>query len=149
MDELHQKMGQISPAVIKQLIKQKIVLGLKLDVKSEASFCPTCAKVKPTCKPIQERVKYVFQALGDKIHSDMWGPATPQSYNSKLYYVSFTNNFMRWTTIYCVSQKSEVLSKYKEYKAWMRTQYSKHIKILQYNHGGKYLSKEFDTHLKA
>ena len=120
----------ISPTVIKRLIEQKIVLRLKLDVKYEASFCPTCAKVKPTCKPVpKERVKYISLALGDKIHSDMQGPAIPQRYHSKLYYVSSTNDHTRWTTIYCISQQSEVLSKYKKYKAWMRTQYGKHIKI--------------------
>ena len=143
-------MGHISSAVIKRLIKQKVVLGLELDIKSEASFFPTCAKAKPTRKPIpKEGVKYVSQALGDKIHLDVWGPATPQSYNGKLYYVSFTNDYTRWTTIYCISQKSEVLPKYKEYEAWMGTQYSKRINILQSNRGGEYLSKEFDTHLKA
>ena len=72
VDELHQKMGHISPAVIKCLIEQKVILGLELDVKYEASFCPTCAKAKATHKPIpKEQVKYVSQALGDKIHSDV------------------------------------------------------------------------------
>ena len=73
----------------------------------------------------------------------------PQSYNGKLYYVSFTDNYTRWMTIYCISQKSEVLAKYKEYKVWMRTQYSKLIKVLQSDRGGEYLSKDFDDHLKA
>ena len=76
---------------------------------------------------------------------DIWGPATPQSYNRKLYYVGFTDNYTRWMTIYCINQKLEVLAKYKEYKAWMRTQYSKPIKLLQSDQGGKYLSKEFDS----
>ena len=72
VDELHRTMGHISLAVIKWLIKQKIVLGLELDVKSKAIFYPTCTKAKPTLKPvIKERVEYVSQALGDKIHSDI------------------------------------------------------------------------------
>ena len=50
---------------------------------------------------------------------DVWGPATPQSYNRKLYYVSFTDDYTRWMTIYCISRKSEVLAKYKEYEASM------------------------------
>ena len=54
VDELHQEMGHISLAVIKQLTEQKVILGLELDVKSEASFCPTCAKANPTCKPVQK-----------------------------------------------------------------------------------------------
>ena len=73
----------------------------------------------------------------------------PQSYNKKLYYVSFTDDCTRWMTIYCISQKSEVLAKYKEYEAWLRTQHSKPIKILQSDRGGEYLSKDFDNHLKA
>ena len=63
--------------------------------------------------------------------------------------MSFTDDYTRWTMIYCISQKLEVLSKYKEYETWMRTQYSKCIKILQSDHGGEYLSKEFNTHLIA
>ena len=46
VDELHLKMGYISLAVTKQLIEQKFVLGLDLDIKYEASFCPTCSKAK-------------------------------------------------------------------------------------------------------
>ena len=87
LDELHQKMGHISHAVVKCLIEQKIVLGLELDTKSEPTFCTSCAKARPTRKPVpKERVNYISHALGDKIHSDVWGPATPQSYNKKLYY---------------------------------------------------------------
>ena len=110
-------MGHISHVVIKCLIEQKIVLGLKLDTKSEPTFCTSCAKARPTRKPVpKERVDYISHALGDKIHSDVWGPATLQSYNKKLYYVSFMDDYTRWTTIYCISQKSEVLAKYKEYE---------------------------------
>ena len=41
-----------------------------------------CAKAKLMCRPIaQEWVQYISHMLGDKIHSDLWGPADPQSYN--------------------------------------------------------------------
>ena len=143
-------MGHISHAVVKRLIKQKIVLGLKLDTKSEPTLCTSCAKARPTRKSVpKERVDYISHTLGDKVHLDVWGPATPQSYNGKLYYVSSMDDYTRWTTIYCISWKSEVLTRYKEYEAWMRTQYSKPIKVLQSDRGSEYLSKEFDDHLKA
>ena len=73
----------------------------------------------------------------------------PQSHKGKLYYVSFTDDYTRWTTIYCISQKLEILAKYKEYEAWMQTQYGKQIKVLQSDRGGEYLLKDFDNHLKA
>ena len=120
LNKLHRKMGHISHTVIKCLIEQKIVLGLELYTKSEPTFCTSCAKARHTRKPVpKERVDYISHALRDKIHSDVWGSAMPQSYNGKLYYVSFTDDYTRWMTIYCISRKSEVLAKYKEYEAWM------------------------------
>ena len=132
LNELHWKMGHISHAIIKHLVEQKIVLGLELDTKYEPIFCTGCTKTRPIRRPIpKERIDYISHALGDKIHLDVWGPAMPQSYNGKLYYMSFTDDYTRWMTIYCISQKSVVLAKYKEYKAWIRTQYGKQIKVLQ------------------
>ena len=123
-------------------------MGLELDTKSEPTFCISCVKARPTLKPVpKERVNYISHVLGDKIHLDVWGPATPQSYNGKLYYVSFMDNYTRWTTTYCISQKLEVLAKYKEYKAWMQTQHGKLIKVLQSDRGGEYLSKDFNNQL--
>ena len=101
LDDLHWKMGHISHTVIKHLIEQKIVLGLELDTKSEPTFCTSCAKARPTRKPVlKERVDYISHVLGDKIHSDVWGPATPQSYNGKLYYVNFTDDYTRWMILH-------------------------------------------------
>ena len=118
LDELHWKMGHISHVIIKLLIEQKIVLGLELDTKFKPTFCASCMKPRPTRKLIpKEKVDYISHALGDKIHLDVWGPAMPQSYNGKLYYVSFTDDYTRCITIYCISRKSEVLAKYKECEA--------------------------------
>ena len=104
LNKLHQKMGDISHTIIKCLVEQKIVLGLELDTKSEPTFYTSCAKARPTRKLIlKERVDFISHVLGDKIHLDVWGPATPQSYNGKLYYVSLTDDYTRWMTIYCIS----------------------------------------------
>ena len=84
----------------------------------------------------------------DTVHSDVWGPANPQSYNRKLYYVSFTDDYTRWTTVYCIGQKLEVFQKYKEYEALLKTQHGNQIKLLQWDQGGEFLSNEFTNHLK-
>ena len=104
VDELHQKMGHILPAIIKHLVGQKIVSGLEFETKSEPTSCTSCMKARPTRKPIsKERIDYISHVLGDKIHLDVWGPVMPQSYNRKFYYMSFTDNYTRWMTIYCIS----------------------------------------------
>ena len=71
------------------------------------------------------------------------------SYNSKSYYVSFTDDYMRLSTIEFIAKKNNVVSKYKEYEAWLSTQHGQNIKILQSNRSGEYLSDNFSTYLKG
>ena len=74
---------------------------------------------------------------------------TPMSYNSKSYYVSVTNDYTWWSTIECITKENNMVSKYKEYKAWLSTQHGWNIEILQSNHGGEYLSDNFSMYLKG
>ena len=149
LDEVHQKMGHISHQAAKRLVEQKIVLGIELDKESLPMFCQTCAKAKPTRKPIlKECANSPARQLGDKIHSDVWGPTTPTSYNVKSYYVSFTDDHTHWSMVKCITKKSDVVSRYKDYEAWLDTQHSCNIKILQSDCGGKYLLDDFNAYLK-
>jgi hypothetical protein len=46
--------------------------------------------------------------------------------------------------------KDEVLKQYKSFEVWVITQqHCSGIKVLHSNHGGEYLSKDFDEHLAA
>ena len=98
LHELHWDMGHISPHVIKELVKQEVVTRLTLDLKSKESFCNTCTKAKPTQKPILKECTSPFASnLGNKLHSDVWGPAMPCSYDGKDYFVSFIHNHSWWS----------------------------------------------------
>ena len=46
-------------------------------------------------------------------------------------------------------KKSEVLANYKNYEAWLRTQFDTDIKTFQSNKGGEYTSTEFSQHTKS
>jgi len=116
-------MGHISPNAAKTLVKDRQVTGLTLDMTSEASFCEACAEAKPTCKPVpkEHRGPHVTN-IGKKVHSDVWGPATPQSLDSKEYFVSFTDDYTCWRHIKTMTHKAEALMYYKGYEAWLETQ---------------------------
>ena len=60
-------------------------------------------------------------AVGDEIHSDLWGKAPVESINHKLYYISFTDDHSRYTNIYFHS-KDEAFIHYWIYEAWLSTQ---------------------------
>ena len=94
------------------LVKDRQVTGLTLDMTSEASFCEACAKVKPMHKSVpKQHGGSCAMNLGEKVHSDVWGLATPQSLNGKEYFISFMDNNTCWSHIETMSHKAEALTK--------------------------------------
>src|SRR5277367_4143076 len=74
-------------------------------------------------------------------------PDTP-TINRKRYYISFTDDYSRYSNIYFLHAKDEAFNAYQYYEAWMKTQHDVHIKSLRSDQGGEYLSEEFSDHLK-
>ena len=59
------------------------------------------------------------------------------------YHVSFIDDFSCKTWIYFLKEKSEVFSKFKEYKALVENQTDRKIKIQQSDNGVEFTSEEF------
>ena len=138
LDELHQHMGHISPCAIKELVGKEIVTGLTLDSKSEAIFCDICMRAKPIRKPVlKEWTSPLAPNMADKVHSDVWGPATPCSYDGKDFFISFTDNHSWWSHVELMTHKSDMFTHYHAYEAWLQMQHGAKLKKLQTNHGGE------------
>src|SRR5882724_2480076 len=89
----------------------------------DTSFCNACAKVKPMHKPVpKEHTSPHATNVGNKVHSNVWGPATPQSHYRKEYFISFINDHSHWSHIEPMSRKSETLTQHKNHEAWLNTQ---------------------------
>ena len=72
------------------------------------------------------------------VHSDVCGPMSSSSLSGYVYYVSFIDDFSRKTWIYFLKGKSEVFSKFKEYKALVENQTDRKIKTLQSDNGEEF-----------
>ena len=146
--DLHRRLGHISPVTIKGMLSAKACGGLQLDDSSELTSCTSCEYAKTTRKPIQKtRVAPRAKKFGEEVHSDVWGPSPTQTIEKQVYYVSFTDDYTRWTVIFLMKKKSEVLTHYKTFEAWCRTQFDVPIKVAHTDRGGEYMSTAFDKHL--
>jgi transposase InsO family protein len=67
------------------------------------------------------------------------------SLTGNIYYVSFIDDSSRKTWIYFMKTKDEVFSKFQEFKALVENQTGKKIKVLRFDNGGEYTSKDFDA----
>ncbi|KAL4351289.1 hypothetical protein GQ457_06G011510 [Hibiscus cannabinus] len=63
------------------------------------------------------------------------------------YFITFTDDFIRYGYIYLIRHKSKALKKFKEFKNEVH-KHGKSIKALRSDRGGEYLSQDFDELLK-
>ena len=149
IDELHRRLGHVGHEAARQLIKKGLVRGIELDENSEPSFCHSCEWGKGHRKAIQkERKDNRATAVGNEIHSDVWGPAPVETISHMRYMVTFTDDHARETEIAFMWNKAETFEKYQNFEAWLWTQHGARIKVLHSDRGGEYLSEDFSKHLK-
>ena len=125
--------------------------GIELGDLSMPQMCASCEYAKTTRKPIQKsRVTPRASKFGEEIHSDLWGPSPIQTPGKREYYVSFTDDYSRWTYLKLMRLKSETFEAYKSFEAWAKTQLGvQAIMKLRSDRGGEYLDEEFSKYLAA
>jgi hypothetical protein len=123
VDELHRRMGHIALDAAKLLVKKGIVDGIELDESQNPRNCNSCEFAKTSRKPIKcKQMTKWAKSFGDKIHSNLWGPAPVRTKGGHEYYVSFTDDHTWFTTLHLQKTKDETFESYKKYQAWARTQ---------------------------
>lgn len=74
------------------------------------------------------------------IHTDLWGPTPEYSLDGYKYYISFIDDFTRYSWISSLTFKSEAFDTFKRFKVLVEKQFSLPIKALQSDMGGEFLS---------
>ncbi|CDO78107.1 hypothetical protein BN946_scf184638.g3 [Trametes cinnabarina] len=147
--DAHSHFGHIAICVIRELVSNGYIKGIKLVKSGDAVPCKACVRAKLTCKPVpSERQGDRATEIGAEVHSDVWGPARITTLGGRKYYVSFTDDKTRFTVLYLMRQKSEVFELFKAFEAWLESHYGVHVKYLNTDRGGKYLSDDFKAHLQ-
>lgn len=115
---------------------------LKFDNK-EFEKCETCVKSKLTKKPFPS-VKRDTSLL-ELIHSDICELNGILTRGGKRYFITFCDDSSRYLHVYLLRTKDEAFDAFKLYKAEVKNQHEKHIKILRSDRGGEYFNRDFDT----
>ena len=71
------------------------------------------------------------------VFSDVWGPA-PDSVGRNKYYVSFIDDYSKFTWIYLLKYKSEVFQKFHDFQQLVERQFNRKIIAVQIDWGGEY-----------
>ena len=115
------------------MLKDGTITGITLDdTHATMGTCNSCEYAKTMHKPIGKlHDPPRCEKLGDKVHTDLWGPSPVQMSTHSRYYVSFTDDFTLFTKLYLLKLKSDTFNSYQAYEAWLSTQHNTKIKRLQ------------------
>ena len=83
------------------------------------------------------------------IHGDVWGINPIISHAQNKYFVTFIDDYSRYTWVYFLRHKSEVFHMFKLFLALVDTQFSAAVKILRSDSGGEYMSHAFQSFLQS
>jgi hypothetical protein len=146
--DLHCKLGHVSQEGLLAAIRKGLVTSVNIDLTSQMEFCEVCVKAKSAWKPFPKESTSRALTYGEMVHTDLWGPAQTTSIGGSLYYISFTDNYSRQTRIHFLKLKSEALTAFKAYEAWLgRQSPGVCLTKMRLDRGGEYLSGEFDQYL--
>jgi hypothetical protein len=94
--------------------------------------CDACQQAKSHQLPYPKSSSVSTSPL-ELIFFDVWGPI-----GRNKYYVSFIDDFSKFTWIYLLKHKSEVFQKFQEFQNLVERLFDKKILVVQTDWGGEY-----------
>lgn len=129
---LHSRLGHPGPAPFKHVHPHS----------SHPISCDPCILSKHHRLPYKGNFKTANEPL-ELLHSDLSGIISPPSLGSARYFLKITDSSTSFKFVYILRHKSNTLSCFMQFKAFVKNQTSLKIKNLVNDNGGEYLSKDF------
>jgi transposase InsO family protein len=109
--------------------------------------CVPCVQGKLAKRPFKSSQSRSHSKL-ELIHSDLCGPMSTESWGRALYLLTFTDDYTRKTFGYLLKTKSEVFSKFVEFKHLVENQTGLKIKKFRSDNGREFVNHEMTTFMK-
>lgn len=144
----HRRLGHIHPRAL-NILKNR-ALGIdytSLSFNDLNKTCVPCLQGKMSQRPFKNSQSRSNTKL-ELIHSDLCGPMSTQSWGGALYLLTFTDDFTRKTFGYMLKSKSEVFTKFVEFKSLVENQTGLKIKTLRSDNGKEYINRQMTQFLR-
>lgn len=144
-DELwHRRLGHPNYSLIKGCYSNEDESGSE-DPPDER--CSVCIQGKMKRKKFPKSTNTRAKEVLEIIHTDVVGKITPTSLGGANYFVSFTDDYSRYTTVYPIKTKDKALQMFDEYRRAVENLHNKKIKFLRSDNGREFRNEKFDQYL--
>jgi histone deacetylase 1/2 len=134
IERWHSRLGHPLSLVVQQILNKFCLPYSKSS--SVETICDSCQKAKSNQLPYPISTSVSTIPL-QQIFSDVWGP-TPTSVGRHNYYVSFIDDFSKFTWIYLIKKKSDVFDVFHNFMNFVERKFSRKIVTMQTDWGGEY-----------
>jgi hypothetical protein len=107
----HSRLGHPSPHIVQKLASTNKIL---CSSESSESVCNACQQAKSHQLPYPVSTSRSSKPV-ELVFYDVWGPAT-ESVGHQRYYVTFIDDFSKFTWVYMLKSKSDVFQKFIEFQ---------------------------------
>ncbi|KAL4554001.1 hypothetical protein LXL04_039876 [Taraxacum kok-saghyz] len=130
----HERLWHISKTSMKTLQQKGMVRNLP-DFPIDTSVCEDCMIGKQTKEAIPKSGLWRAGEILELVHSDICGPITPSSHTGKKYFLSFIDDYSRKGCVYLLTEKSQALESFRDFKNKVETETGKKVKALRTDRG--------------
>lgn len=145
----HKRYGHLGYDALKRLVKEDMVKGINLtpeDIKA-TGICKACAQAKHSRSPFERAEDKTTDVL-HLVHMDICGPLPEETPGGKKYFITFLDDYSRYSDVILLERKSEAKSVIKSQFAYMERQTGKHVKGVRTDNGGEFISDDLRDYFK-
>jgi transposase InsO family protein len=146
----HRRLGHISVKSVLKMVQKGMVKGMEISKSKSTTnvLCEPCIQGKQSRAPIPKSTKGRKVEILARIHSDICGKMQTKSRQGYEYFMTFIDDASRLVSIAFLKQKSEALSKTKEFVERAEAETGARVVMLRTDGGGEYSSQESQEYLK-
>lgn len=119
-----------------------MVRGLPL-IHAKDNSCESWISGKQHKDNFKKETTYRAKETFKLVHTDLCGPIKTQLVGGSFYYLTFIDDYSRYTWSYFLKNKSKTFAKFIEFKALVEKQSVRYIIVLKSDRGGEYDSPKF------
>lgn len=134
VDRWHHRLGHPAFPIVHQVLSKNKLPAV--GEHSSETICDSCQRAKSHQLPYPVYTSVSIKPL-QLIFSDVWGPA-PSSVGRHTYYVSFIDDYSKYTWIYLLKKRSDVFQVFHNFQALVERQFDSKILAVQSDWGGEY-----------
>ena len=140
----HSRLNHAPSSRVQQLASK----GLLGSMSKDNFDCTSSQLEKQPVFPFNNN-ESISNSIFELIHSNVWGPSPVVSIGGSRYFVVFIDDYSRYSWIFPMKSRSEILPIYSNFAKMVETQFSKRIKTFRSDNALEYTQYAFQALLHS